>query len=194
MASNRRRPSGILSPSAPDVTGDAHPQTRSAIIVRIDACSVGTVLARPQRVLVVFGPASAALCRALLACGLAVLVAACAPQERPSDPPAPPVAGTPGGTLPRFSASPESPPVPVEDLVRRATEDASRRAGTSGDAVTVVSVEARDWPDRSLGCPQPGMGYAQSITPGYLIILEFAGQRYQYHSDHVQVAYCEAPS
>ena len=40
-----------------------------------------------------------------------------------------------------------------------------------------------EWSDASLGCPQPGMAYAQVITPGFRIALEAQGQLYQYHTD-----------
>ncbi len=42
----------------------------------------------------------------------------------------------------------------------------------------VVSTEARDFPDGSLGCPQPGMAYAQVITPGYRVLVEADGRRF----------------
>jgi hypothetical protein len=52
-------------------------------------------------------------------------------------------------------------------------------------------VEAVDWSDTSLGCPEPGMAYAQVITPGYLIVLGAAGQTYEYHTDeHSSVVLC----
>jgi hypothetical protein len=95
------------------------------------------------------------------------------------------------GGLTHFAPSPAASPVPAEPLVARAVADAADRAGTASAAVAVVQVEAREWPDRSLGCPQPGMGYAQSITSGYLIILEVQGRRLRYHTDHAQVAYCD---
>ncbi len=38
--------------------------------------------------------------------------------------------------------------------------------------VTSIQVEAVDWPDAALGCPQPGQMYASVITPGYRIALE----------------------
>jgi hypothetical protein len=34
------------------------------------------------------------------------------------------------------------------------------------------------------------MGYAQAITPGYLIVAEAAGQQLEYHTDHAQVVLC----
>ncbi|MBI2919133.1 MAG: hypothetical protein HYY01_14255 [Chloroflexi bacterium] len=39
------------------------------------------------------------------------------------------------------------------------------------------------WPDASLGCPQPGVAYAQVATPGYRIILTSGGKEHHYHSD-----------
>lgn len=50
-------------------------------------------------------------------------------------------------------------------------------------AVTVVSADAVDWPDSCLGAPAEGEQCAQVITPGYQIILEAQGQRYEYHTD-----------
>ncbi len=55
--------------------------------------------------------------------------------------------------------------------------------GLSPDAITVESVEELDWPDASLGCPQPGMVYAQVITPGHRVIVVAGGQRYAVHLD-----------
>jgi len=44
--------------------------------------------------------------------------------------------------------------------------------------VTVVSMEKRQFNDSSLDCPQPGMSYLQAITPGYRIIAEADGRRF----------------
>ena len=57
--------------------------------------------------------------------------------------------------------------------------------------IKVVSVEAVQWPDTSLGCPQPDMMYAQVVTPGYRIILEAGGQVYEYHSAGAGVGLCQ---
>ena len=51
------------------------------------------------------------------------------------------------------------------------------------ESILVESVEAVQWPDSSLGCPQPGMLYAQVVTPGYLIVLAVEDQTYEYHAD-----------
>jgi hypothetical protein len=75
------------------------------------------------------------------------------------------------------------PPAGSEQAVRLAQEDLARKLGLASEAIRVVSVEAVEWRDTSLGCPQPGMMYAQVITPGYRVVLQAGGQRYDYHTD-----------
>jgi len=67
--------------------------------------------------------------------------------------------------------------------VELARDDLARRLGVALEVIQLVSVDAVDWSDTSLGCPQPGMMYAQVITPGFLIVLEAMGQTYDYHTD-----------
>ncbi len=69
---------------------------------------------------------------------------------------------------------------PAVDLARRML---ANELGCEPDQVAVVSAEAVEWPDSSLGCPQPGMMYLQVITPGYYVVLEHNGRRYTYHTD-----------
>lgn len=78
---------------------------------------------------------------------------------------------------------PPSPPVQPIPQLKQAVAEAAGRVGIDPSAVQVVSVQASEWPDTSLGCPKPGMFYAQAVTPGYLIVLEAAGQRFEYHAD-----------
>lgn len=80
-----------------------------------------------------------------------------------------------------------------EALIARAIEDLVQgQALASADEVRLVSVEAREWPDTSLGCPKEGFMYAQVITPGFQILLEAGGQQYDYHTDLNQtVVLCE---
>lgn len=47
--------------------------------------------------------------------------------------------------------------------------------------VTVLSVRAVEWPDSSIGCPQPGQAYLQVLTPGHKISLRARGQVYVLH-------------
>jgi hypothetical protein len=86
-----------------------------------------------------------------------------------------------------------TPPTP-DPLVALATADAANRTGAGQGDVRIVRVERRDWPDRSLGCPRPGLGYAQAITPGFIIVAEAGDQRLEYHTDHAQVVLCSSQS
>ncbi|MEJ2555265.1 MAG: hypothetical protein P8186_03345 [Anaerolineae bacterium] len=74
-------------------------------------------------------------------------------------------------------------PAGSEQAVRLAREDLARKLGVAPEAIRLVSVEAVEWRDTSLGCPQPGMMYAQVITPGYRVLLEAKGKKYDYHTD-----------
>lgn len=83
----------------------------------------------------------------------------------------------------------------ARDVVVRAREDLADRLGTSPQAIELVSVESVEWPDASLGCPQPGRTYAQVVTPGFRVILEAEGERYVYHTDREEtVVLCEEGS
>ena len=60
----------------------------------------------------------------------------------------------------------------------------------SEDLIEVVSVESVDFPDSSLGCPQPGMAYLQVITPGYKVILKADGKTFDYRVSGPQALLC----
>jgi hypothetical protein len=49
-------------------------------------------------------------------------------------------------------------------------------------AIELVRMEEVDWPDGSLGCPQPGMRYKQVVINGTFIQLRVGDQLYNYHS------------
>ena len=82
--------------------------------------------------------------------------------------------------------SPQEAPMPrppvVSDPVAFAVEDLAARLSVPADAITVVRVEEVDWPDGSLGCPQPGMRYKQMLVNGSFIQLSVDGRLYNYHS------------
>ena len=52
-----------------------------------------------------------------------------------------------------------------------------------GVKIDVINAEYTEWPDGSLGNPQPDTAYTQVITPGFKIMLEAGGQQYEYHTD-----------
>jgi hypothetical protein len=55
--------------------------------------------------------------------------------------------------------------------------------GLDEDEVQVLIVEPREWPDASLGCPEPGHAYADVITPGYLMVVQAGGEEFEFHTD-----------
>lgn len=95
----------------------------------------------------------------------------------------------PAGPGPTPAAGPVIPPG-AEPLVRLAVADAAQRTGVDPSVVSVLKVEARDWPNASLGCPKPDELYAQVITPGYEILLQAGGQQFGYHTDRARVELC----
>jgi hypothetical protein len=102
-----------------------------------------------------------------------------------------PAAIDPALTLEQSQADSAEPTVtpPVTGTLGIPPEMASLTAAIAADlgvlpqSVQVITIEPRDWPDSSLGCPQPDMLYAQVITPGYLLLVEVSGERVEYHTD-----------
>jgi hypothetical protein len=70
----------------------------------------------------------------------------------------------------------------LQPLIEQAMADLSDRLGVPESEIEVVSAELITWSDASLGCPQPGMQYAQVLTDGSQIILGHAGKDYSYHT------------
>ncbi|HHQ15070.1 MAG TPA: hypothetical protein ENK16_08560 [Chromatiales bacterium] len=72
----------------------------------------------------------------------------------------------------------------------------AERLGLAASDVTVISVEARDFPDSSLGCPEPGMSYAQVITAGYRVLTEADGRRFDVRvaGEHGRICHVRKPA
>lgn len=84
---------------------------------------------------------------------------------------------------PRSPAQVDIPVVPPElgPVVTEVAADLAQRLAVPQEAITVVRAEAVVWPDAGLGCPQPGMAYAQVLVEGLQVVLEVDGQAYAYH-------------
>ncbi len=85
-------------------------------------------------------------------------------------------------------------PPEAQSVADLALADAARRTGLDPSAITVVTLEAVDWPDGSLGCPQPGMAYTQMVMPGYRLVLDAQGTQLEYHTDLLlRAVTCDQP-
>lgn len=60
--------------------------------------------------------------------------------------------------------------------------DAASQLGVDLSTLSIDSIEAVDWPDTALGCPEDGGVYAQVISPGYRIIVNGPAGSLEYHT------------
>ena len=97
-----------------------------------------------------------------------------APTTAPDAPAPSPDAPTPTAGEPTTGEAPSE----IEAAARRLLAE---EVG-EGD-YTLVSSEAMDWSDASLGCPQEGYAYAQVITPGYKLVFDLAGASHAVHTN-----------
>lgn len=75
--------------------------------------------------------------------------------------------------------TPERSGLPLQHAISRMAETLQ----IAPDIIKVVAYEAVEWPDTGLGVHRSDAMYLQVITPGYRIVLEGAGRRYEYHTD-----------
>lgn len=98
--------------------------------------------------------------------------------------------GGPAATLAHAAASAgtdthrEAHPMPVTGLsprvLARIVAAVAEERGLAVADVTITEIVAMRWADASLGCPEPGMLYAQVITDGFQIVIDAAGHRHDY--------------
>ncbi len=74
-----------------------------------------------------------------------------------------------------------------------ARQDLATRLGVEEKQIT-GTWKAVQWPDASLGCPEPGQSYEPTSAPGYLIKLARGGRTYVYHADASRVVPCDPPA
>lgn len=90
----------------------------------------------------------------------------------------------PPSTQPGVSPlSPVPTPAHAPKAVFGAQQALAQQLGVSPDVIRIVSAEYVEWRDACLGINTPGMMCAQVISPGYRVILEAGGKRYEYHTD-----------
>lgn len=99
-----------------------------------------------------------------------VMLTACQPV-RPAPIAAPEIAATP-------ALAPDAAAIGATSI-----DFVAATLGIAPDALRITAVEAVNWPDAALGCPQPEMIYAAVITPGYRVVLETTDARFVVHTD-----------
>lgn len=94
-----------------------------------------------------------------------------------------PAAGTPTASSPTPAGAGADIPDAAVIAVEMVITEAAAHLGIPESDIQVTRVEAAEWPDSALGCPEQGGFYAQVITPGYVIIVTGAGETLEYHTD-----------
>jgi hypothetical protein len=146
---------------------------------------------------------------------LTVTTAACRPAARlvpevETSTPSPPTIGqsplsppaTPEPTAPEQAPTPlpepETSPIATpsdrsDEALGAVSEYLAGELGVAQERLQPVLIEPMEWPDTSLGCPEPGEAYAQLITPGYRVVLMVDGKEYELHTDQTarRVVMCE---
>ena len=107
-----------------------------------------------------------------------------------------PVVGT--GTVPATSLSPTAEqkegidvyifPTPsdpeMQQKVALAKSDLARQLSILEDQIELIEAIRFDWPDSSLGCPEPGGEYLHVWMVGEVILLRVENQVFEYHSGY----------
>jgi hypothetical protein len=79
-------------------------------------------------------------------------------------------------------ATPASAALPMPVLLAIA-DLLNSESGDATESVVITASEPVTWPDSSLGCPKPGEFYAQVITPGYRVTVQYQGETIEVHTD-----------
>ncbi len=126
---------------------------------------------------------SAWILMALSACADATAepIALPSPGALTVEPPKPLYTPTPEQAVIAPPTTDQSATVPRQ-LTEKAKAHLAKLLDIDVSEIRVVEALAVYWPDTSLGCPQPGIAYAQMIVPGYRLVLEANGQQYPYHT------------
>jgi hypothetical protein len=77
-----------------------------------------------------------------------------------------------------------------EQAISVATQAASKQLNLPAEQFSVQQAQAVDWPNSSLGCPQPGMMYLQVITPGFKVLLKAGAEVYPVHVAGTRAVVC----
>lgn len=106
---------------------------------------------------------------------LALILAACASQQ-----PGVPVTAE---TQTPLSATPPDPSGLPAEAVLDAQQWLAAQLGVGTEQVQIIQAEQAEWTDSCLGLGRPNESCLQVITPGWRVVLEVNGQRYELRTD-----------
>lgn len=69
-----------------------------------------------------------------------------------------------------------------QDLLDKIYAGLEQQSGADRSAFTLMTAESVQWPDGSLGCPEPGQTYTQALVSGYRVVINIADQTYDYRA------------
>jgi hypothetical protein len=82
-------------------------------------------------------------------------------------------------------------PENAEMVVSIAESHLAQELGIDMGEIEIFSLVEVEWFDASLGCPEPGMAYAQVVTPGFELVFMVDNQLYLYGtSEGDLIHYC----
>lgn len=70
-----------------------------------------------------------------------------------------------------------------QQIVQTSRAVLSQKLTVPLESIEVITIEAINWPDASLGAPEEGQMYAQVITPGYKLKILAISVEYEIHTD-----------
>ena len=94
---------------------------------------------------------------------------------------------TPEPQVTQVTPTPQEIPENASSVVELAKKNLSEKLKIPATSIQVIKVIPVEWPDSSMGHPEPGKVYMPVITPGYVIILLVDNTLYEYHSDYEHV-------
>ena len=124
---------------------------------------------------------------------LALMVTACAAPDTDDD-----EATTTTTTVPSVTSTTGGGAIDpgLNSVIPIAVTDLAERLGLPESEIEVTAAYLVSWPDASLGCPEPGMQYAQVVTDGAVIELTANDTVYSYHmgGSRYRPFLCETPA
>lgn len=93
---------------------------------------------------------------------------------------------------PNKSGAPLAGTLPFGKQMLAAQSDLARRLGVPASEIRPGGTEPMTWSDSSLGCPEPGVQYAQAVVEGWVLTLSHRMRKYTYHADSERAIPCPA--